>query len=454
MSQTPLTYWLDIGDRSYELARVSGSEAISEPWRLEIELTVDAALAPAAWLRSPARVRLVRDRTERAICGIVSDVAVSASTHGGRRVEAVLEPRHALLRHTRDTRAFRNKTVPQIVAEVLGEYGLMPELRLDGDYPERAYCVQYRESNFDFVRRLLEDEGIHNFTNGNDDLVLGDSTRYDTRAAPTLPFRAPSGLDRQADAILSLSERGALVPDIVTLRDFNPETPRLDLEATHPVGAAQPHLGSEWYDYPGEHATVQAGARRAKTTAEAMACASRWFEGTSSCSRLYPGATFRVEDVPGIGARDLVVTRIAHAFDRRERGYAIRFEARDADVAFRPPRTTPAPVILNPLTAFVTGPKEADRSDLYAFGLCLYMMVAGCGPFDDCTTLIEMAKAHVLRQPDSPSRFARQALPLELEAVIMKALAKRQEDRFPTAEAMRADLVRIASYPGIGERLS
>jgi serine/threonine-protein kinase len=116
---------------------------------------------------------------------------------------------------------------------------------------------------------------------------------------------------------------------------------------------------------------------------------------------------------------------------------------------------TPDPLAIHTRTGTVVGtprffaPEQArgkpldGRSDLYALGLCLYMMVAGCGPFDDCTTLLEMAKAHVLRQPELPSRFARQPLPSELEAVIMKALAKQREDRFATAEAMRAELVRI-----------
>ena len=91
------------------------------------------------------------------------------------------------------------------------------------------------------------------------------------------------------------------------------------------------------------------------------------------------------------------------------------------------------------------GPIDA-RSDVYAMGIVLYALVAGRGPFDDLTTLADVLGAHVATPPDPPSRHAREPVPAELEAAILRALAKRPIDRFPTAAAFaeepRADRAR------------
>jgi len=85
------------------------------------------------------------------------------------------------------------------------------------------------------------------------------------------------------------------------------------------------------------------------------------------------------------------------------------------------------------------------RADLYAFGLCLYVMLAGRGPFDDCTSFVEIARAHVLRTPDSVAHLARQAIPPALDAIIARCIAKQPEDRPPSAATLAAELSHIRS---------
>jgi eukaryotic-like serine/threonine-protein kinase len=83
------------------------------------------------------------------------------------------------------------------------------------------------------------------------------------------------------------------------------------------------------------------------------------------------------------------------------------------------------------------------RADIYSLGLCLYVMVAGRGPFDDCKSLVEVARAHVQRVPDPPSRLALQPLPPELDALVLKCVAKRPEERFASAAELAAAVERL-----------
>ncbi|MDC3958115.1 protein kinase [Polyangium jinanense] len=84
------------------------------------------------------------------------------------------------------------------------------------------------------------------------------------------------------------------------------------------------------------------------------------------------------------------------------------------------------------------------RADLYAVGMVLYTLLAGRGPFDHITTLLELTRAHAFQVPESPSRYATQALPAGLDAIVLKALAKEPADRFATARTFAAELERVA----------
>ncbi|MDI1434688.1 serine/threonine-protein kinase [Polyangium sorediatum] len=84
------------------------------------------------------------------------------------------------------------------------------------------------------------------------------------------------------------------------------------------------------------------------------------------------------------------------------------------------------------------------RADLYAVGMVLYTLLAGRGPFDHITTLLELTRAHAFQVPEPPSRFATQALPAGLDAIVMKALAKEPAERFATARTFAAELERVA----------
>lgn len=376
-TETHLRYWLELGGFVYHAREVIGDEAMSTPFRIEVRFAAEggAAPSPQALVNAEAHLHLARALNGaapglpghvRTITGIATSIRVFAAPGGAPEVRVVIEPRLVLARYRSDVRIFRDKTVPQIVTEVLAQIGVTPELRLQDSYPARAYCVQYRESDLDFVRRLLEDEGIF-FYFSDDAMILGDHpAAYEPISGSAfVPFREASGLDDDRDAVSQIGWASRMTPGRFSLRDFCTDHPSLDMD----VAAEGPcPAGPEFYDYPGEYAVPADGSRKARLMAEAAACEARSIRGRSFCGRLAPGHTFGLEDAPeGAPEGRLAVTSIHHEFHRTQAGFDNAFTALDARAAFRPQRVTPVPVITNPQTAFVTGPPGDDDIHTDAF---------------------------------------------------------------------------------------
>jgi type VI secretion system secreted protein VgrG len=363
----PLRYVIDLGGRAHEAREVEGRERVSTPFRLDVRFVVDdarlaSALDPEALAGEPVALRLERGgRVARSIDGVATEVAIGASARGAHEVHVVVEPRLALARHRRGNRVFRDRTVPEIVVEVLAAIGVRPELRLREVYAQRPYVVELHESDLDFVERLLEDEGIFYFFLAGDVLVLGDSpAAYDELDGGPLPFGAASGLALDERAVV-LGQRAALTAGRVTLRDFNVEHPSLDMDVHADVPGPVALRGAEMYDFPGEYQTPGEGARRAALVAEALACGASAVIGESTAASLVLGGLFEVADAPvGIDDGRLVVLALEHAWRRDASSFALRFEALPAALTYRPPRVTEAPRLASPVTGVVTGPPGQD----------------------------------------------------------------------------------------------
>jgi len=363
MEQQALTYWLELPGSRYAMRVVKGDEGMSQTFRFELTFPVDPTdgFDPDKVLRSQAVLTLDRVGEERRVTGVITRVSRKASRSGSAgagEIVAILEPRLALLKKRQDIRVFRNKTVPEIVREVVMHVGISVDMRLRSAYKRRPYCVQFRESDHDFVARLLEDEGIYYFIDDADNLVIGDAPAGYDDPIGFIPYRHNSGLDVQRDAVTVIGQRGSMTAGKVSLRDFNHEHPRLDMDvsATGPTDG-----GAEWYDYPGEYEVPAEGQVKAKLRAEALRCVHHRLAGRSFCGAFRPGVVFLLTSAPtGVADRGYVVTRVSHDWTLDKTGFENAFEALPDDVTYRPPVVTPAPVETNPLTGFVTGPAGAD----------------------------------------------------------------------------------------------
>ncbi len=365
-AKKPLRYFLELGGQSYEVRELRGRESLSTPFRIEAGFVISDPfpLDPDELIKSETVIVMRRDEIMvRQIHGIVTEISVSATIRGVPDMHVVIEPRLSLARHRTDLRVFRNMTVPEIVVDVLSQIGVTPELRLSGSYERRPYCVQFRESDLDYVHRLMEDEGIFYFFLEGDIMVMGDSpASYEPMPGDrNIPCRWGAGMDVHQDAVFEIGARAALTVGKVSLRDFNPEHPSLnmDVEAKGPTAA-----GPEYYDYPGEYLEPSAGQRKAKLIAESFACAAAAQVGKTFCGRFAPGFTFVLLESP-IGATDgeYALLSVEHEYKRAEDGFTLDFDAFDAGISYRPPRNTYVPRILNPVTGFVTGP--AGQDDIY-----------------------------------------------------------------------------------------
>ncbi len=361
-TQNPLRYFVALGGTLEELRELTGKEQMSTPFRLEAKFLASSpvGLDPDSLIKSDVAIVLSRDGMPvRTISGIITDVSLGASIRGGHEVELVVEPRLSLARFRSDLRVFRNMTVPEIVMDTLSQIGVTPELRLSESYKRRPYCVQFKETDLDFVHRLLEDEGIFYYFLPGDRMVLGDrSSSYEPIAETLVPFRSPNALDGQRDAVISVGQKASLSVGKVTLRDWNPDHPsvNMDVEASGPTPA-----GPEFYDYPGEYEAPGEGAKKAQLWGESFATNCAAYVGRSTQGAFMPGATFKLFDAPLLSYNGgYVLLSVEHKFHRTTAGFTIGFEALRDNVTYRPPRVTYVPRILNPHTGIVTGPAGDD----------------------------------------------------------------------------------------------
>ena len=317
---------------------------------------------------------------------------------------AELVPAFWLLTKTRGRRIFQDKSVPDILRNVLG--GLSADYRLQGSYEPRNYCVQYRESDFDFASRLMEEEGIYYyFTHSADghQLVLGDSPAahqdvpgvrtltYDPRAnpppgSPTVDSWTKSQLLRSAKVTLgdhqfelpqdrieaSAAMQESVVAGQVTHQLQVPATSNLELY-DYPGGYAERFdgVGPGGDDRPGELEKIQPDAERtAGLRIQAEAAGALAIDGSSSAGNLTSGHRFALSghfDADG----QYVLTEVEHDASLPDPNsghlsYANTFRSIPASLPFRPPRTTPIPTAGGPETAVVVGPAgEETYTDRY-----------------------------------------------------------------------------------------
>lgn len=289
------------------------------------------------------------------------------------------------LTRARNNRIFQNLKTTDIIREILGEYGFSGDLVIkhSGTDTPREYCTQYRETDLDFITRLLEDEGFYFYFDHQADavkMVLAD--QVNTHDAPAgqdkLPFRELQGGGR----IEHVSRWDAVeqaVTGKVTLRDYDFTKPSADMTANAIVeSGSHAHKAYESYQYPGGYSRVPHGESKAAALIEAEAAGHKTWRGGGTVLHLFPGKLFELADHPrhASGDNTFLVTRFAqffrsetdegklgasvlqelHAGDiEPDQHVAVSFEAVLKSRPFRMPMAAPRPEIAGVQTARVTG---------------------------------------------------------------------------------------------------
>ena len=286
-----------------------------------VALSRDAGLDLVKLLGSPMAVHMsYPGGGERWFHGIV----IEAAQTGTVEVEGVsyvtyalaLAPRLWLLTQRRNSRIFANRKVPDIVREVLSGIGYSDiSVKLSGDYPVREYCVQYREDDFSFISRLMEQEGIYYYFKHDDSkhtLVLADGLGAHAPApgAASLPYLA-AGMEGHREGVSDWGPLSRLHTTVCRLTDYDPLNPRTSLMSRADAGQGVPlHKvdGLEVFDFPGgflNHASPGTSSdaeevrRYAQVKVDAQNAERACCRGRSHAVGLAVGSLFKLSESPG-----------------------------------------------------------------------------------------------------------------------------------------------------------
>jgi type VI secretion system secreted protein VgrG len=274
------------------------------------------------------------------------------------------------------SRIFQEKSVPDVIEEVLKDAGFKSDdyrLSLNGTYnplvdPPREFCVQYRESDFNFISRLMEEEGMFYYFEYNDDkeaMVIADDPSVHEMTYPMseIRYEAPTGLQSlEAEYIYPLSYKERVLPSKFLLKDFNYDTPGTNLYSNSRIERGD---STVVYDYPGHFGFLDRGSTLARIRNEESEAERKTLSGRSNCRSLCAGYVFTLmghdrADLDG----DYLLTTVRHYGIQggplalgAKTDYANEFQCIPADVPFRPPRVTPKSRVQGTQTATVVGPR-------------------------------------------------------------------------------------------------
>ncbi len=325
----------------------------------EMRLTMrssQTALDPGAIIGQTIGVTLHAD-PPRHFSGIAVRFVNLGSQADFAQYEAVVVPALWLLTLSRNRAIWQNLKVDAIVDEVLGGFGISASKSLSASYEPIEYCVQFDETAFAFVSRLLETAGIHytfDGVDGHHSLRLAD----DSTSAPTLPAAAfRPAASRAADAAgVDTFERADHQRSLLhTVDDFDPMQPTTALLAT---ARAREGKG-EWLDWPGGQSTPAQAQALARLRLQADQAGATRFHGAGTIPGFVPGARVRLHDHPRADCNaDYLLVAVSHTM--QDGAYRNSFEAIPATTPFRPPRQTPLPRVAGVQTATVVGPEGEE----------------------------------------------------------------------------------------------
>ena len=291
---------------------------------------------------------------------------------------SVLEP----LSRVVTSQIFQELDVKEIVQKVLEQNGIPSDRqkwKLNGSYPKREYCVQYRESSLAFISRLLEEEGIYFFSDvkspeeGGELLVFADDSPSAEAISgdEEIPFRAEGGFDRMEDSILAIVDRRRVVSGKFVLRDYDFEKPKLDLTST---AESDVDTALEIYDYPGGYFVPAEGKRLVKVRLQAEQAERSTVEIEGDCKRIAPGKKLKIGEASALHVEgEFFVTSVSHEMTRLGDGFSAdggesyRTHATLLPLAvhFRPRQLTPVPIIHGPQTARVVAPAGSQEEEIH-----------------------------------------------------------------------------------------
>lgn len=377
----PILFNSPLGAEVLRFQGLSAQQGVSQLGALQVDLVADKPdLSAEDLLGQHAGVSLLmRDGSERHFNGLVTRFAIGPAQGRHYGYQATLRPWLWILTRTSDCRIFQNKDVKQIVEQVFGDHAGIAnfQFKLTRSYRSRTYCVQYRESDYNFVARLLEEEGIYWYfehSAGLHTLVLTDALAQ-LNPAPGCPpltyFPNEGQVPPNVDYVSHWDAGSELHSGKVVTTSYDFERPSASLLANQslPRGHAEDSL--ELFDFEGIYTQLGDGQQLQDNRIDEQQSRFRRAQGHTNAIGLASGYLFELQQHPHaqqdgkylclsihseVRVASYEAGAAAGAAGGTELDYRCRFEAMPATLTFRPSRRTAKPFVQGPQTAVVVGP--------------------------------------------------------------------------------------------------
>ena len=370
-----------LGPEALVLMRFDGTEALNGLFDYSVEaLATRDDLDFDALLGTHATVTIAGAEGPALFDGIITEARWKGPGENGWRYDLRLRPWFWLAGKRRNQRIFHNKTVVEILQELLADYGHLGdphlEIALSSDYPELEYTVQYRESDLDFARRLMERFGISFQTRhaeGSHTLVLTDDVLNHAETPPRPYHGAAQNHDVQGEHFWAWGPERRLTTGATRLTDYNFKTPMAAMESDRLGNAAYAEGQLEAYDYPGDYLDQGRGKTVAQLRCEEERGGDARQFASGDITGLKPGHIVPLgggDAVPGDGAKHLCLwarySFVSQSYGSNREGvsadrpFTADYRLMPVTAPMVPPRVTPVPVVQGPQTAVVVGEGEID----------------------------------------------------------------------------------------------
>ena len=372
-----------LGEDKLLLTGIRGTEQLSRLFRYELDMIGDDLSVTAADIvgKNVTFSIELTDGSKRHFNGFVSEFVVGDFEDGRQNYSAEVVPWLWFLAQTADCRIFQHMTVPQIIEKIFQDLGFsdFETSEIKGEHKQWEYCVQYRETDFNFVSRLMEQEGIFYYfrhEDGKHMLVLADSVAaYKDCEENDVDFPTDVGGQAIADHITDWEHRYEFRTGKWAQTDYNFKTPSTSLMTnSNSVVSLEGNSKYEIYDYPGEYQEKSDGQTEVDLRMEEEEVEHDVVAAASQCKTFTPGGKFKIgkHPSPGEKGKSYVITSINHmateplAYESGRSGtslvedYSNTFRCLPDSVVFRPARIVPKPLVSGVQTAVVVAPNGEE----------------------------------------------------------------------------------------------
>ncbi|MFN8367755.1 MAG: type VI secretion system tip protein TssI/VgrG [Candidatus Kapaibacterium sp.] len=364
---------------SIEFTSFTGSEGISKPYEYTLTIDVlDHSISLANLVGSKVTCKIsqgtiTQEGLMQEYTGIVSKYRMNTDSQIRIQLMLTIVPKFTLLKHRRDSKVFQDLTVEEVVKEVLTKAGMNSgsdfKMKITGSYNKLPYCIQYNETDFDFVSRLLEQEGLFYFFEHSDEnslmVITDDIGSFATcEGIDTIRFQYGKNVSdistvwnnpAMCDECYYAAKTEEVVSGKYTTTDYNFEQPLTSLLTNAETGIGVPVAGSDTYEFPGEIYSTSDSSSLTTKRAEELEAETVQLLGKSYVRSLRSGYIYTLTEHDNSSFNDsYVITEMSVHCTYNE--YHNEFKSIKSSTKYRSRRTTPKPMIHGYLSGKVVGP--------------------------------------------------------------------------------------------------